>query len=81
MDDPGLRARVGDLTAANRLDQVEVRACCVTLAWHCIDLRGTARALLHANGGKEGTEMPLLLWLMGVPVGLIILLWLLGIAR
>ena len=53
----------------------------MTLVWHRIDVRGTARALLRANGGKEGTEMPLLLWLMGVPVGLIILLWLLGIAR
>ena len=53
----------------------------MTLVWHPIDRRGTARALLRANGGKEGTEMPLLLWLMGVPVGLIILLWLLGVAR
>jgi hypothetical protein len=28
---------------------------------------------------EEGTSMPLILWLLGVPLGLIIVLWLMGV--
>jgi hypothetical protein len=40
-----------------------------------------ARTLLLPSGttGKEATMFYILAWLLGVPLGLIILLWLLGI--
>jgi hypothetical protein len=28
---------------------------------------------------KEGRPLPLILWLLGVPLGLVIILWLMGI--
>ena len=30
-------------------------------------------------GNKEERSMPLILWLLGVPLGLIVILWLMGI--
>jgi hypothetical protein len=28
---------------------------------------------------KEGTSMPLIMWLLGVPLSLIVILWLIGV--
>jgi hypothetical protein len=38
---------------------------------------GATRMRPVAN--KEGTLMPLILWLLGVPLGLIVILWLVGV--
>jgi hypothetical protein len=31
------------------------------------------------DGGTEETDMPIILWLLGVPLGLVIVLWLLHV--
>jgi hypothetical protein len=37
--------------------------------------------MLGTGGRKEETMLYLLMWLLGVPLGIIVLLWLLGIGR
>ena len=38
-----------------------------------------ARRNLRPLGNKEERSMPLILWLLGVPLGLVVILWLMGI--
>jgi hypothetical protein len=43
------------------------------------DRRGPHRAGTHTKGAQ--TMFLILMWLMGVPLGLIVILWILGIGR